>query len=177
MIFMTPATLLLAVVLTGGSPIADRLPWDGVTVRMVADAASGLRFPVPLTGVLLESRHFADARPGFQMRHVFTLSSVLGEVAEVAVFENPRQLDLEAFIAQTLGFLRVSEHAELSWTATPSKVHAVLFEHPRTGQQYARRAAVFARGGFVIVVSCRNIEDGFAAGAFAALVAQLEVQR
>jgi hypothetical protein len=56
-------------------------------------------------------------------------------------------------------------------------VSAVLFEHPRTGQQYARRAAVFASGGFVIVVSCRNIEDRFAAGAFAALLAGLEVKR
>lgn len=174
---MTPAALLLAVVLNAGSPLADRLPWDGVTTRVVVDEASGLRFPVPLTGVLLESRHFADAKPAFQMRHVFTLSSVEGEVAEVAVFENPKQLGLEAFIVQTLGFLRVSEHAEMSWTATPAKVNAVLFEHPRTGQQYARRAAVFARGGFVIVVSCRNLEDRFAAGAFAALVEQLEVLR
>ena len=169
--------LLVAVVLAGGAPLKDRLPWDGVTTRTLSDEVSGLRFPVPLTGVLVEARHFADAKPGLQMRHVFTLSSGEGEVAEVAVFENPRQLALETFIAQTLGFLRVSEHAEMSWTATPSKVSAVLFEHPRTGQQYARRAAVFTRGGLVIVVSCRNIEDRFAAGAFAALVEHLEVQR
>lgn len=174
---MTPTALLFAVVLTGGGQVADPLPWDGVTVRVVTDETSGVRFPVPLTGVLVESRHFSDAKPGLQMRHVFTLSSAEGEVAEVAVFENPKQLGLEAFIAQTLGFLRVSEHAEMSWTATPAKVTAVLFEHPRTGQQYARRAAVFARGGYVLVVSCRNLEDRFAAGAFAALVAQLEVQR
>lgn len=174
---MSAVTLLVALLLNGGSPLEDRLPWDGVSVRVVVDEASGLRLPVPLTGVLLQSRHFADAKPAQQMRHVFTLSSVDGEVAEVAVFENPRQLALEPFIAQTLGFLRVSEHAELSWTVTPAKVSAVLFEHPRTGQQYARRAAVFALGGFVIVVSCRNLEDRFAAGAFAALLSGLEVKR
>ena len=168
---------LVAMVLHGGSPLTDRLPWDEVTTRLVADEASGLRLPVPLTGALLQSRHFADAKPSFQMRHVFTLSSAEGEVAEVAVFENPKQLGLEAFIVQTLGFLRVNEHAEMTWTATPAKVSAVLFEHPRTGQQYARRAAVFASGGFIIVVSCRNIEDRFAAGAFAALLAGLEVLR
>ena len=170
-------SLLLSLVLHGGSPLTDALPWDEVTVRVVADEASGLRLPVPLTGALLQSRHFADAKPSFQMRHVFTLSSVEGEVAEVAVFENPKQLGLEPFIAQTLGFLRINEHAEMAWTATPAKVSAVLFEHPRTGQQYARRAAVFASGGFIIVVSCRNIEDRFAAGAFAALLAGLEVKR
>lgn len=173
---MMPA-LLVSLLLHGGSPLMDRLPWDEVTVRVVEDAASGLRLPVPLTGLLLESRHFADAKPGLQMRHVFTLSTHDGEVAEVAVFENPQHLALEAFITQTLGFLRVVEHSEMSWTATPAKVPAVLFEHPRTGQQYARRAAVFASGGLVIVVSCRNLEDRFAAGAFAALLAGLEVRR
>lgn len=174
---MTPSLLLLCVVLNGGGPLEDKLAWDQVTVRVVVDEASGLRLPIPLTGVLLQTRHFADATPGVQMRHVFTLSSLEGEVVEVAVFENPRRLELEPFIVQTLGFLRVSEHSELSWTATPSKVSARLFEHPRTGQQYARRAAVFCSGGYVIVVSCRNLQDRFAAGAFAALLSGLEVKR
>ena len=174
---MNKIALLVSLVLHGGSPLTDRLPWDEVTTRTVTDEASGLRLPVPLTGALLQSRHFSDAKPALQMRHVFTLSSVEGEVAEVAVFENPKQLELEAFITQTLSFLRLGEHAEMAWTATPAKVKAVLFEHPRTGQQYARRAAVFSSGGFIIVVSCRNIEDRFAAGAFAALLAGLEVQR
>ncbi len=174
---MTPATLILSLLLHGGGPLDDRLPWDGVTVRQLEDKASGVQLPVPLTGVLVQTRHFADAKPGEQMRHVFTLSSLEGEVAEVAVFENPEELALEEFISRTLGFLRVSEHSELSWTATRAKVSAVLFEHPRTGQQYARRAAVFSTGGYVIVVSCRNVQDRFAAGVFAALIAGLEVKR
>jgi hypothetical protein len=173
---MIPA-LLVSLMLHGGSPLADRLPWDGLTTRWVVDEASGLRLPVPLTGVLLQTRHFADAKPSLQMRHVFTLSSVDGEAVEVGVFENPKQLALEAFLAQTLGYLRLVEHAEMAWTATPAKVPAVLLEHPRTGQQYASRTAVFASGNFIIVVSCRNIEDRFAAGAFAAVLAGLEVKR
>ena len=174
---MTPAALILSLLLHGGAPLEDRLPWDQVTVRVVVDEASGVRLPIPLTGVLLQTRHFADARPAEQMRHVFTLASLDGEVAEVAVFENPRHLELEPFIVQTLGFLRINEHSEISWTATPARVRAVLFEHPRTGQQYARRAAVFATGGYVIVVSCRNVQDRLAAGAFAALISGLEVKR
>ena len=174
---MTPAAVLVCLLLNAGAPLEDKLAWDEVTVRVVLDEASGLRFPLPLTGVLLQSRHFAAAKPGAQMRHVFTLSSLEGEVAEVAVFENPKQLTLEGFITQTLGFLRVAEHTELTWTATPAKVSAVLFEHPRTGQQYARRAAVFSVGGLIIVVSCRNFEDRVAAGAFAALLSGLEVKR
>ena len=174
---MTPATLFLSLLLHGGGALEDRLPWDGVTVRELEDKASGVHLPIPLTGVLLQTRHFADAKPGEQMRHVFTLSSLEGEVAEVAVFENPNQLELEPFIGHTLSFLRVSEHSEMSWTATRAKVSAVLFEHPKTGQQYGRRAAVFATGGYVIVVSCRNVHDRFAAGVFAALISGLEVKR
>lgn len=170
-------SLVVAMVLAGGAPLDDSLPWDGVTTRVVIDEQSGLRFPVPLTATLVESRHFPSARPGVQVQHLFTLSSTAGEVAEIALFENPKQLGLDEFVTQTLSFLRVTEHTELPWTATPAKVPALLFEHPRSSQQYARRAAVFALGSFVVVISCRNLEDRFAAGAFAALLAGLEVRR
>lgn len=174
---MTPSVLLLSLSLAGSAPMTDRLPWDGVSLRTVVDDAAGVRFPVPLTGVLLESKHFAKATPGVQMRHVLSVSSADGEVLELGVFENPAALELGAFVEKALPFLRVTEHTEMPWTATSAKVPALLFEHPRSGQQYARRTAVFSVGTQVFVVSCRNFEDRFAAGAFAAVLTQLEVRR
>lgn len=174
----TAATILVALTLAGGAPLKDALPWDGLTTRPLVDQPSGLTLPVPLTGVLVTTRHFEQARPGEQLRHVFSLSSRDGEVVEVGVFENPKRLGLEAFIAAALPHWRVSEHTEMSWTATAAKVPAVLFEQPRTGQQYASRGAVFLLGARVIVISCRNTEDRFAVGAFEAVLAGLsEVRR
>jgi hypothetical protein len=173
---MTPSLMLIATLLAGGGPANDRLEWDGVSTRTVSDEASGVRLPVPLTGMALETKHFASAKPGVQMRHVFSLSSPQGEALEVGVFENPQGLSLEVFVSKSLTYLLVAEHVEMPWTATPSKVKALLFEHPRTGQQYARRTAVFAIGGRVITLSCRNLQDRFAVGAFAAALDGLEVK-
>lgn len=174
---MSPAPVLVALLLAGGAPLEDTLAWDGVSVRPVQDAASGVRFPVPLTGALLETRHFADAQAGVQARHLFRLSSREGEVLEVAAYENPKRLPLDVFVGQSLAFLRLGEHTELPWTVTAAKVSALLFEHPRSGQQYARRTAVFSTGGLVFVVTCLNLEDRFASGAFAAVLDGLEVRR
>ena len=173
---MTAAHLLAALILTGGSPLHDGNAWDGVSLRTVTDETARVTLVVPLTGALLETHHFTDAKAGAQMRHVFTLSSLRGEAVELGVFENPEGLDLDAFLAEHLAFFRLAEHTELPWTATKQRVKAVLFEHPRTSQQYARRAAVFAVGRRVFVLSCRNLEDRFAAGAFAALLSELEVK-
>lgn len=174
----TVASILVALTLAGGAPLKDPLPWDGLTTRLLVDQPSGLSVPVPLTGVLVTARHFEKARAGEQLRHVFSLSSRDGEVVEVGVFENPKRLELEPFIAAVLPHWRVSEHSELSWTATAAKVPAVLFEQPRTGQQYASRGAVFLLGARVVVVSCRNADDRFAVGAFEAVLAGLsEVRR
>lgn len=174
---MSPAPLLVALLLAGGAPLEDTLAWDGVSTRAAHDPTSGVRFPVPLSGALLETRHFPDAPAGVQARHLFRLSSREGEVLEVAAFENPKRLPLGDFVGSALGFLRLGEHAELPWTVTAAKVSALLFEHPRSGQQFARRTAVFSTGGLVFVVTCLNLEDRFAAGAFAAVLDGLEVRR
>jgi len=171
---MFVSALAIAVVLAGGSPLDDRLPWDGKSVRLLRDDEARVAFPVPLTGALLESRHFAEATPG-QHRHRIALSSVRGEAVELAVFENPRRLSLDDFIAQVLPVLRLNEHAVMEWTATRLAVRAVQFDLPRSEQQFAQRVAVFAVGARVFVVSCRDVDDAFAVAAFAALLKGLEV--
>ena len=78
------------------------------------------------------------------------------------------------------GPVGLSMAIELGWRGIESMLVDEgdgTIEHPRTGQQYARRAAVFSAGGFVIVISCRNVSDRFGAGAFAVLLSGLEVKR
>jgi hypothetical protein len=172
---MSVSAVAIAVVLAGGSPLTDRLPWDGHSLRVVRDEGARLAMPVPLTGVLLERRTFRDAAAGEQFRHRFVLSSVRGEAVEVGVFENPKGLSVDDFVTHTLAVLRLNEHAVMEWTATRASVRALLFDLPRSEQQYAQRVAVFAVGARVFMVSCRNVDDAFALAAFTALVSGLEV--
>lgn len=174
---MSVSAVAIAVVLAGGSPLTDGLPWDGHSLRVVRDDAARLVLPVPLTGVLLERRSFDKAVPGQQLRHRVVLSSVRGEAVELGVFENPKGLGLEDFVAGNLAVLRLNEHAVMEWTATRASVRALLFELPRSEQQHAQRVAVFAVGARVFVVSCRDVDDAFARAAFTALVSGLEVDR
>ena len=170
---MAMLALLAGLVLAGGGGAADPLEWDGVTFRAWTDDASRLTFPLPLTQVLLESRHFPDAT-ALQMTDVHSLSGPRGEVVELGVFRNAKRLPLDAFIREALPFLRVSTHVEMPWLATKERVPAMLFEHPRSSQQWATRAAVFPVGDRVVLVSCRNVEDRQAVAAFEAIVASLE---
>lgn len=172
---MTISTLALALVLAGGSPLSDPLRWDGKSLRVLHDEQARVRLPVPLTGVLVERRHFADATPGEQLRHRIALSSTQGEAVELAVFENPKRLALDVFAARTLAVLRLGEHSAMEWTATPAKVRALLFDLPRSEQQFAQRVVVFSVGARVFVVTCRNVDDAFALAAFNAVVTRLEV--
>jgi hypothetical protein len=173
---MTACALVVASTLAGGGGATDPLPWDLVSFRTHVDAATGLSLPVPLTGVLLTSRHFADAREG-QMTDVLTFTGRDTEWVELGVFDNPRHRELSSFVDETLPFLRLGPHTEMPWLATPRRVPARLFEAPRTGQQYGRRSAVFLLGSHVVVVSCRNLADRAAVSAFEALVERLEPKR
>lgn len=167
------SSLLLAVVLSGGGGSADPLPWDGVALRRYEDAAARVAFPLPLTQTVLESRHFSEAAPE-QMTDVFTLVGPQVEEVELGLYRNPKQLALGAWVDATLPFLRAPEHTVLPWFATRARVPAVLFEQPRSGQQYARRTAVFRLGERVVALSCRNIESPRAVAAFEAILGALE---
>lgn len=170
---MQLSSFLIAVVLAGGGGSADPLPWDGVTLRRHEDPVARVAFPLPLTQTVLERRHFPEATAE-QMTDVFTLVGPQVEEVELGLFRNPKQLELNAWVDAALPFLRSPEHTVLPWFATRARVPAVLFEQPRSGQQYARRTAVFRLGERVVSLSCRNIESPRAVAAFEAILASLE---
>lgn len=171
---LSVTALYVAVTLAAGGGAPDPLPWDGRTFRTYVDAKAHLAFPVPLTQTLLESRHFAAASPA-QMTDVFTLSGADGYELEIGVWNNARQLDLEAWISTYATFLRSADTTTLLWKATPEHVRAVLFEQPRDGQTWARRSAVFAVGERIIKITVFNRDDARSEAEFEAILDGLQV--
>lgn len=171
---MSIAAVLVATLLSGGGGAADPLAWDGLTFRTLKDDAARLSLPVPLTGSLVESRHFPDATPA-QMTDVVVVSNQAGVLVELGVFRDEKRRPLADFITATLPFLRAPDATSMPWTATKAKVPAVLVEQPRSGQQFARRDAVFRVGDRVVHLTCLNLEDRAAVTVFEALLERLEV--
>ncbi len=166
--------LVLAVVLSGGGGVEDPLTWDALSFRKHVEPAARLAFPVPLTQALVESRHFPEAT-ATQLAHTVTISGRDRVLVELGVFKNPKRLALDAFVAATLPFLRTGDTTRMPWLAMKERVPALLFEQPRTGQQFARRAAVFRAGDRVVLLTCLDIEDRAAVAVFEAILGQLEV--
>lgn len=171
---MSFAAVLVATLLSGGGGSADPLAWDGVSFRTLKDDAARLALPVPLTGSLVEIRHFPNATPA-QMTDVVVVSNQDGVLVELGVFRDAKRRSLADFVTATLPFLRAPESTSMPWTATSEKRPAVLFEQPRSGQQFARRDAVFRVGDRVVHLTCLNLEDRAAVTVFEALLARLEV--
>jgi len=171
---MPLTTLIVALVLAGGGGSADPLTWDGLSLRRFADAEARLAFPVPLTQALVESRHFPDATPA-QMKEVLVVSGKDGTLVELGVYDDPQRRPLADFVKATLPFLLEPGTTRMPWLATAERVPALLFEMPRTGQTFARRAAVFRVGTRVVHVTLSNTEDRAAVAVFEAIVAQAEV--
>jgi hypothetical protein len=171
---MSFAAVVVATLLSGGGGSADPLPWDGVSFRTLKDQGARLSLPVPLTGSLVEIRHFPEATPA-QMTDVVVVSNQRGVLVELGVFRDRKRRPLADFVRATLPFLRAPEATSMPWTATREKVPALLFEQPRSGQQFARRDAVFRVGDRVVHLTCLDLEDRAAVAVFEALLERLEV--
>jgi hypothetical protein len=144
------------------------------TYRRYVDAVAQVAFPIPLTQTRVESRHFGRRALPHQMTDVLTLSGPETDELEVAIWENPAQLELGEWIRTTLPILLSPDRAEVPWHAAGGRVPARLFEYPRTGQQYGRRTAVFAVGHRVVKLTCWNKDDPRAAAAFEQLLEGFE---
>jgi len=166
--------MLALVALSSGGGSSDPLAWDGLTFRRYADARAHVAFSVPLTQTLLESRHFANVAET-QMTDVLTLSGPSGFELEIGIWANPKQESVDAWIPEHLGFLLTSDRAQIPWHAMHGHTPAVLFEHPRTGQQFGRRTAVFAVDGKIVRITCINKDDQRAAAEFEAALDSFEV--
>src|SRR4051812_4574407 len=72
-------------------------PWDGQSYRQYKDTAAGISFAIPLSGFLLESRHFDPALPVEKVKHLLTLSGVDGAEVTIDVWVDPKKSDVWSF--------------------------------------------------------------------------------
>ena len=165
-------TILLAVEAGGGAVPGPA--WDGFSFRSHSDEVSGLRFDLPLTGMLFESRHFERDAPALRVRDTLTLFGANGPAVSVDVWHNPEGLELARWFQANLSFLLEKDTAVLSRSATRLRVEARVLEQPRTGQAFARKVAVFALGKRVFRVTCVNRDDRDSLAAFDRLLDSFE---
>lgn len=170
------AQMALGLALAAGGGIKDPHVWDGETYRPYEDAAAEVAFPVPLTQSLVDARHFQTGDPA-QMTDVLTLFGPEGEEVEVGIWQNREALALGDWIAKYEPFLLTPDRAQFLWHASHGRLDAQMFEYPRTGQQYARRTAIFASGGRVFRVTCMNRDDARAEAVFESVLEGIEAQR
>jgi hypothetical protein len=167
--------LSLSLLLGGGGSLADPNPWDGHSLRRYEDAVAGIAFSIPLTQTGVESRHFGAAVPAEQMSDVITLSGPEGAEVEIGIFANPARLSLTRFADAHLAHLFTLDRAEASVALTRARLPGRLIEHPRSGQQFTRRTALFAAGNRIVRITCVNAEDKRAAAVLAAVLDSFEV--
>ena len=157
--------IALVVALSLGAGPAPELgpPWDGESFRGHVDGAARVAFEVPLTGFLLEARHFEPRGDGAddsnKVKHLLTLSGPGGPDVTVDVWESPRPVDVVKFVDAWLGFLRDADTTTVSVAVTPRRVEGLLFAQPRSGQSFGRLTAVFAVGARVFRITCLDKDD------------------
>lgn len=166
---MSHAALLLLLSLggtpRGPAPETWEAPWDGESWRRLEDAASGLSLDVPFSGFHFEARHFPGAteEAPHRARHLLTLSGPFGAEVTVDAWDLPEGQTLEAWVEAHLAFLHEGNPALSSGRAGRRGVASLEFWHPRTGQSFSRRTAVFVLGRQVVRVTCENAEEPRAA--------------
>jgi hypothetical protein len=170
---MVPHAALLLLVALGGTPRGPapenwEAPWDGESYRRLEDTSSGLSLDVPFSGFHFEARHFPKATEAspHRARHLLTLSGPLGAEITVDAWDLPDGQTLEAWVEAHLAFLYEGNPALSSGRAGLQGVASLEFWHPRTGQSFSRRTAVFVLGRQVLRVTCENAEDPRAARLF-----------
>ena len=165
---------LVSLVLALGGAVSDPLPWDGDAYRTYSDAIARVAIPVPLTQTRVESRHFGATASAAQMTDVLTVSGPEGAEVEVGVWSNPAHLELSAWVSANAPYLLTPDRFEGPGWASGGRIPARRFEHPRSGQQFARRTAVFARGERVFSVTCWNRDDARSAAEFEKILDGIE---
>jgi len=171
-------SLLIGLLFTSGvqgatgpaEPGAFAAAWDGQNFRVYKDEASGVSFEVPLTGFLLEARHFEPGLPVVQAKHLFTLSGPNGPEVTIDVWVDASKPDVASFFEAHLAFMRDGETSIASVVVSKQHVAGMLLSQPRSGQSFGRKAAVFAVGDRVFRITCLDKDDERARKVFERLV-------
>lgn len=168
------ATLLILSATGPVEPGPWAAPWDGETFRSYQDPAAGISFDLPLSGFLLEARHFDARLPTEKVKHLFTLSGPDGPEVTIDVWVDARSTGVWAFFERYLSFMRDEETSIASVVVSARHVPGVMLSQPRSGQSWGRQTAVFAFGNRVFRVTCLDKDNARARKVFDRLVEHFE---
>ena len=167
------STLAGLLIFTATGPVEPgpwAAPWDEESFRQYEDSVAGISFSIPLSGFLLEARHFDAALPIEKAKHLFTLSGPQGPEVTIDVWVDPKTTNVWTFFEKYLPFLRTEETSVASVVVTTHHVAGVLLAQPRSGQSFGHQTAVFAFNGRVFRVTCLDKDDVRARKVFDRLV-------
>jgi len=146
-----------------GDPPANVSPpdfaWDGVTTRPYRDAASGLRFAVPVTGYRVTSTRFDPNSPPIKMKNELTIEQDAREVVRIDVWHDSERLGLTAWFDKYLRFMTTPDAAVEAARAGRAHVDAIVVVHPRSPQALAQRSVVFDLQGRIVRVTSLDDDD------------------
>lgn len=173
------STLTTLLILSATGPVEPgpyAAPWDGESFRQYQDAATGISFSIPLSGFLLEARHFDPALPIEKAKHLFTLSGPDGPEVAIDVWVDPKTTNVWTFFEEYLSFLRTEETSIASVVVSTHHVAGVLVAQPRSGQSFGHQTAVFAINGQVFRVTCLDKDDPRARKVFERVVVSFDAR-
>ena len=170
-------TALTLLILSATGPVEPgpyAAPWDGQSFRQYDDAAAGISFAIPLSGFLLEARHFDPALPVEKVKHLFTLSGPDGPEVTIDVWVDAKKPDVWTFFRKYLTFLRDEETSIASVVVSARHLPGVLLAQPRSGQSFGHQTAVFALDDRIFRVTCLDKDNKRARKVFDQLVESFE---
>ncbi len=139
-----------------------------------SDTASGVRFALPFEGIHAAVEHYDASLPAEKIRHSITLDALGSRLVRVDVWDNPRQLPLQAWFDTYLSFTVTNGATAEHRLAGKSRVDAIIVDQPRSPQSEARRLAVFALGSQVVRVTCFDADDTRSVETFDRVLASFE---
>ena len=176
---MCSAAIMLLIALEGGAPIdlsVSGPAWDGESFRVHVDGPSRISFETPLSGFLVEARHFDADLPVEKVKHLLTLAGPGGPEVTVDVWVALEPVELSKFFDTYLDFLRQADTSVVSVAVTPRRVAGLLLSQPRSGQSFGHLSAVFAIGARVFRITCLDKDDARARTVFEHVLESFEAE-
>lgn len=145
-------------------PAASRAP---SLLRTYQCPYRGYLVELPRPGFRVRNRSYDPLLPPRKFRNRLTvLRQGAGPVITLDTWENPLDLDLQAWFEQILaGTVREQARREIV-PGTSHRIPVLLFAEPRSPQSPPRRVAVFSRNGLVFRLRLLNADDREALAAF-----------
>lgn len=149
-------------------------PAAAASPLVYAEATLGCRFTLPDMGLRAVTDHFDPATPPYKMKHSIAVTSPVGPVLRVDVWDDTEHLGLKAWFEKYLSFTVTPDAAVESRLLGKGGVPGIVVDQKRSPQSQAKRIAVFAQADRVFRVTCFDSEDAAALEAFQTVLGSFE---